>query len=596
MKRKIPLAEKFSVGFVRLSAFFTLAMLCLILGYILWNGLFYSNRYEYEVTSRVDTSLEGATLIVNKNIKLSELPYNLMRNLFTDEYSNWKKLDKQDVDLYPYIASEVKAAAPKILAIADPAAQGTAAPAAPAAAQTVQQKAAATASAPAAQDAAPATKSLPTMGSLVDYPGSTQDTVRAVIDQAGSVALVDTSAFNALDESLRRNVKVVRLRAFSLAVNSGVTALKDNHRVSTIDEKNIAALYSGSVTNWKEFDGSDLPVVMILPPDGDPLADVVKSAAKGAQGSAKAVHAAKVASAGTTDMPTAGQKASSFIKAASIEEYYRLIATTPGAAGLAPANRIDGLGLQVVKLARQESGRNLSLAFILDAPKESGKIGGISTIILNTFAMILLTLLFAIPPGLFAAIYLVEYAREGKLVRLIRLGTETLAGIPSIIFGLFGMLVFVQGFGWGISLLSGSLTVTLMILPTIVRTAEEALKAIPRSLQEGSFALGATKVQTIFRVVLPAAFPAIASGIILAIGRALGETAALLYTMGSNYNLTSGLFDSTRTLAVHIYLIIAEGISTDRAFASAAILVMFILVINTSARILIGRMGRMARA
>lgn len=572
MKRKIPLTEKLSVGFVRLSAFFTLAMLCLILGYIIWNGLFFSNRYEYEVTSRVDTSLEGATLIVNKNIKLSELPYNLMRNLFTDEYSNWKKLDKQDVDLYPYIASEVKAAAPKILAIADPSAQETATP------------------------AAPATKPLPAMGSLVDYPGSTQDTVRAVIDQAGAVALVDTSAFNALDDSLRRKVKVVRLRAFSLAVNPGVTALKDNHRVSTIDEKNIAALYSGSVTNWKEFDGSDLPVVMILPPDGDPLADVVKSAAKGAQGSAKAVHAAKVASAGISDMPTGGAKNGSFVKAASIEEYYRLIATTPGAAGLAPANRIDGLGLPVVKLARQESGPNLSLAFILDAPKESGKIGGISTIILNTFAMILLTLLFAIPPGLFAAIYLVEYAREGKLVRLIRLGTETLAGIPSIIFGLFGMLVFVQGFGWGISLLSGSLTVTLMILPTIVRTAEEALKAIPRSLQEGSFALGATKVQTIFRVVLPAAFPAIASGIILAIGRALGETAALLYTMGSNYNLTSGLFDSTRTLAVHIYLIIAEGISTDRAFASAAVLVMFILVINTSARILIGRMGRMARA
>jgi len=210
--------------------------------------------------------------------------------------------------------------------------------------------------------------------------------------------------------------------------------------------------------------------------------------------------------------------------------------------------------------------------------------------------MVLLTLLFSVPPGLFAAIYLVEYARAGRLVRWIRLGTETLAGIPSIIFGLFGMLVFVQGFGWGISLLSGSLTVTLMILPTIVRTAEEALKSVPRTLQEGSLALGATKVQTIFKVVLPAAFPAIASGVILAVGRALGETAALIYTMGSNYNLTEGLFDSTRTLAVHIYLIIAEGISSDRAFAAGTVLIFFILVINTSARFLINRMGRMTRA
>ena len=158
------------------------------------------------------------------------------------------------------------------------------------------------------------------------------------------------------------------------------------------------------------------------------------------------------------------------------------------------------------------------------------------------------------------------------------------------------MLVFVQGFKWGISLLSGSLTLTLMILPTIVRTAEEALKSVPHSFREGSFALGATKVQTIFRVVLPAAFPAITSGVILASGRALGETAALLYTMGSNYNLTSGLFDSTRTLAVHIYLIIAEGIASERAFASGAVLVFFILIINTLAKVAVRRMGSMSRA
>ena len=342
-------------------------------------------------------------------------------------------------------------------------------------------------------------------------------------------------------------------------------------RIGTIDETAIAKLYRGEITNWKELDGYDLPVVTVLPPENGALYDLAKKAG-------------------------AGTGAANAVKTASLDEYYRVLSSTPGAAGLAEANRARPAGLASVNLARRESGRNLSLSFLFEAPVDSGKIGGISTIILNTFAMVFLTLLFSVPPGIFAAIYLVEYAREGRLVRLIRLGTETLAGVPSIIFGLFGMLVFVQGFRWGISLLSGSLTITLMILPTIVRTAEEALKSVPRSLQEGSLALGATKVQTIFKVVLPAAFPAIASGIILAVGRALGETAALLYTMGSNYKLTSGLFDSTRTLAVHIYLIVAEGISSDKAFASGAVLVFFILGINTAARFLITRMGRMARA
>lgn len=408
-------------------------------------------------------------------------------------------------------------------------------------------------------------------GVLIEYPGDTRAVVTAVASRHGSVALVSRESFLSLESRLQSRVRVLDVRPYSLAVNPSVTALQGNMRIGTIPEKALASLYRGDITNWSELNGYDLPVTIVLPPTGSELERLV-SGFDYADGSAR------------------------LVRSENERHFYELLASISGSAAIAPARLVTAQGLSFVRLIREESGRNLDLSFLLQAPADSGKIGGISTIIVNTLYMILLTLVFAVPPGLFAAIYLVEYARQGKLVRVIRLGVETLAGIPSIIFGLFGMLVFVQGFGWGISLLSGACTLTLMILPTIVRTAEEALKSVNRNLHEGSLALGATRIQTIFRVVLPAAFPAIASGIILAIGRALGETAALLYTMGSNYRLSSGLFDSTRTLAVHIYLIIAEGIPIERAFASGAILVFFILIINASARYLIDRMGRMTRA
>jgi len=219
-------------------------------------------------------------------------------------------------------------------------------------------------------------------------------------------------------------------------------------------------------------------------------------------------------------------------------------------------------------------------------------VGGISTIILNTLYMLLLTLVMAAPLGVAAAVYLVEYARQGPLVRVLRLGTETLAGIPSIIFGLFGMLFFVNMLHFGFGLLSGCLTLTLMILPTIVRTSEEALKSVPKSLREGSLALGATKLKTIVRVVLPAAAPGITTGLILGIGRAVGETAALLFTMGSDYKAAKGLFSSARVLSAHVYLLFAEGISFDRAFSTATVLIAVVLAFNLLAKLLVRRMGR----
>ena len=183
--------------------------------------------------------------------------------------------------------------------------------------------------------------------------------------------------------------------------------------------------------------------------------------------------------------------------------------------------------------------------------------------------------------GIAAAIYLVEYSkRNSKLVKVIRLTTETLAGIPSIVFGLFGFIVFVLLLKWGNSLLAGVLTLTMMVLPTIVRTTEESLLAVPDMFREGSYGLGAGKLRTIFVIVLPAAIPGILSGVILAIGRIVGESAALIFTAGTVAEVPKSLFSSTRTLAVHMYSLLNEGLYTNQAYATAVILLVIVLIIN----------------
>jgi phosphate transport system permease protein len=192
-----------------------------------------------------------------------------------------------------------------------------------------------------------------------------------------------------------------------------------------------------------------------------------------------------------------------------------------------------------------------------------------------------------------AAIYLTEYARQGPVVRLIRFATETLAGIPSIIFGLFGFIFFVGFLNLGIGLISGTLTVTMMILPTLVRAAEESIKSVPDPYREGSLALGATKWQTITGVVVPAASPGILTGVILGVGRAVGETAAVLFTLGSSYRLVDSLTSSARVLSIHLYMLVKEGLSFERAFATATILMIIVLAVNFSTAHLVGRMNRM---
>lgn len=201
--------------------------------------------------------------------------------------------------------------------------------------------------------------------------------------------------------------------------------------------------------------------------------------------------------------------------------------------------------------------------------------------LVNTILMTALSLVFAVPTGIGAAIYLAEYARRGnRIVKAVRVTAETLSGIPSIVYGLFGSLFFVKYLDMGLSLISGALTLSIMILPLIIRTAEEALLSVPDSYREGSFGLGAGRLRTVFRVVLPSAVPGIFSGIILGIGRIVGESAALIFTAGTVAEAAGSIFDSSRTLSVHMYVISGEGLYIDQTYATAVVLLAVVILIN----------------
>ena len=213
--------------------------------------------------------------------------------------------------------------------------------------------------------------------------------------------------------------------------------------------------------------------------------------------------------------------------------------------------------------------------------------------IINTLLMTLISLIVCVPLGIGAAIYLTEYARRGsRLVKIVRMTAETLSGIPSIIYGLFGSLFFVVALKMGLSLISGALTLSIMVLPTIMRTTEEALLAVPDSYREGSFGLGAGRLRTTFKVVLPSAVPGILSGVILAVGRIVGETAALIYTAGTVAKIPDSLLDSTRTLAVHMYTISTEGLYINQSYATAVVLLVVVLGINSLSAFIARRIGR----
>lgn len=232
---------------------------------------------------------------------------------------------------------------------------------------------------------------------------------------------------------------------------------------------------------------------------------------------------------------------------------------------------------------------HISFSFLLEEPRKMGKAGGIFSVIVSTFYIVVLSVVFAAPIGIAASVYLTEYAKEGPVLRIIRYGIEALAGVPSIIYGLFGYSFFVVFLGLKYSILSGALTLTLMILPTIVRTSEEAIKAVPSSYREGSLALGATKLQTIIKNVIPTAMPGILTGLILGIGRVVGESAAVIYTAGSSLGVPDSILRPGRTLSVHLFTLASEGLSAENTYATAVVLITLVLIINFIANTLINK-------
>jgi phosphate transport system permease protein len=499
--------QTIAFGLLWTAAALTMLIMVFIIGYVLFRGFHSDETRDSLVVDHWETRLElgegaaalSAMVIVHPGLRVSDLSLPDLQDVFSGAIGDWVKLSEQSLELRTFI-----------------------------------------------QDIPPASRVLVRDTFLdpdsefdrsVVFQRDAEAVVRSVAATPGALGLV----FNA-EPAEGNGVKPIPIGRYCAAVHPSVVELVNNRKLRALGVKALEGILAGTIVNWKEVGGPDLPLNLVRDPE--------KTAER--------------------------------------------IAATQGAIGILAYDKAERAKLPVLKVERRKQGPNLSLAYFVEPPLKSGKVGGVSSIIVNTLFMILLTLAFSTPIGLAAAVYLVEYAKQGRLVRILRLGTETLAGIPSIIFGLFGMLFFVTLLRLKIGLLSGSLTLTLMILPTIIRTTEEALKAVPRGLRDGSLALGATQLQTIVRVVLPAASAGILTGIILAVGRAVGETAALIFTMGADYRMASDLFSSTRVLSVHLYLLIAEGISFDRAFAAAAILIFIVLTVNLTATQLIKRMNKAA--
>ena len=240
--------------------------------------------------------------------------------------------------------------------------------------------------------------------------------------------------------------------------------------------------------------------------------------------------------------------------------------------------------------------RFVTWEFLTGPIRDMGRAGGIFPAIVGTAMMVGVAVGIAAPLGIASAIYLAEYTEEGKVTRTIRFGINCLSGVPSIIFGLFGFILFVVMLGFGWSILSGGLSLAAMILPTVILTSEEALRSVPKSYRDVAASLGATRWQIVYRAVLPYALPGVLTGVILSVGRSISETAAVIFTAGSAIQMPTSIFDSSRTLAVHFYILAREGISNDMAYATAAILICIILVINVISYSLMHRLMRGRKA
>lgn len=505
------MANAIALGIVKGLSFFAVGLLVLIIGYLVYRGVYKSDRTESDVVPMAIMERTGIelmqpplTVLSNKKSNLRHLSWFTLRNMAVGSVATLRKVSSTDAAFFMYVEESAVDALAEMLCLTS---------------QRLMNGGAVIAS-----------------REQVLERGSQQDGALVVL--AGE-----------LEGKAPRGFRVPILDSYVLAANPSVTALYDNNRVGSLTGEQVAGLLGGKIANWATLDGGDIPVVAL-------------DASMG-----------------------------------SLDDVVTALSSTDGAVAVLPAAVYyqasrQKLPVELLRMVRIDRGPNITWSYLTGRTIESGKYGGILTIIGNTFVMVILTTLIAGPLGIAAAVYLVEYAKKGRLTSIIRAGIDVLAGIPSIIFGLFGLLVFVQLFGWSFSLISGTLTVALMILPTIIRTSEEAIHSVDRSLREASIGLGATRIETIWKVVLPSASNGIATGIILAIGRAVGETAALIYTIGSSTDFVKSLTSSSRVLAMHIYLTITEGQSFDRAFASALVLVVVVLSINFVARALMTSSSR----
>jgi len=534
--KKTKRQEQIAKGFIWFFVIFTIIILAWIVLYVLFRGFYFRNEVNYDVNDMkeqqiiLNEDVEPVVFIVHPGVRLDDLTMQELRTIYT-------KARKEKWG--PYTQQDLRV-------------------------ETFVLP--------------PGTAFTDTVNGFIEGPeeinkfattaADPQSMIGKVSSTRGAIGYIPASAA----EDIGKKVKIASIRRISAVVHPSVKEIVNNVQMQELTPEQLEDIFRGEIENWREVGGIDLPVRPILPPKSLPYS---------------VIHE-KILPDGF--IPEEVRQTD------TLEEFCEAIKTTPGAVGLCFYNNIieTGEGLHIEEIRRVESGMNLTIHYLIEAPARSGAWGGISTIIINTFFLILFTLLFSTPIGVLGAIYLVEYARQGRLVKILRLGTETLAGIPSIVFGLFGSIFFVNMLGLGIGFISATLTVTMMILPTIIRTTEEALKAVPISFREGSLALGATKLQTIARVVIPAASPGILTGIILAVGRTVGETAVLIYTLGSNYELVRGPSSSARVLSLHLYNMFAEAISFDRTFATGAILIFIVLLVNYSTTKMIGRMNRMA--
>lgn len=460
---------------IKVLSALSIAILVVILGYLIYRGLRYTNRKEIQVLpiAKVDEDFE---VFANKKANLKEVDWFTLQSMAKGRVRTLRTISSVNEKFHLYIDSSVSDKLSSYLAVPI------------------------------------LDKNIINTTNDIDYKS----------DKGGMIILPIGSATPS-------GYRKVSIFDEVVAVNSDVTKLLNNVKIGSLTIEQVESLKNGGISNWKVLGGPDLQVSFI-----DSLNN---------------------------------------------------IPNLPGSVGIVKANDVHSMeNVDFLKIVHLKKGWNISIDYLITNAQESGAFGGIASIIINTLAMIILVLLISTPIGIGAALYLSQYAKKGRLTSIIRAGIDLLSGVPSIIFGLFGMLVFVQLFGWGFSLISGCLTLSLMILPTIIRTSEESINTVDNQMIFASRGLGATKIETIFKIVLPSAKKGIVTGVILAIGRALGETAALVFTIGSSTDAVSSLTSSSRVLAQHIYLTIIEGQSIDKAFAASLQLIILELIINSIAK------------